>query len=246
MGKKRDQSVNAAGSALLRADARALLEKAMAATGLTMAQLVDLVHDSGAMATPPDSPDGVTRTVTLADLGTRMWAELQQEQKEDRSAWFAKLLPPQQVALVVAVADKGFRPEVIARDLGLPTARVREILDQYADRIGAQVTQVRLSTIAGHVQLAAERAMEGCAKADDWKGYFGIQKDMVKILQSLGIVDQAIHRVEVTHKIEDNTKAEIDAMLELERKRQRRMDEIAQAQGVQLDQVPQLEFENES
>jgi hypothetical protein len=245
MVKAREQSVAGAGSALVQPDAKQLLERAAEAAGLTLPQLIDLVRDSGALATPPDAPDGVTKPVTLGELGKRMWGEIQHLAKEDRPAWFAELLPPQQIAIIVTCKDRGYRPEVIAFDLGIPAARVREVVDQYADRIGAQVTQIRLSTIAGHVQLAAERAMQGLNEKEDWKGYFGVQKDVVKVLQSLGIVDQAIHRVEVTHKMEDTTQAEIEAMLEIERKKQRRLDEIAAAQGSQLDAVPKLEFENE-
>jgi hypothetical protein len=246
MGKAREQSVAGAGSALLHPDAKAKLEAAAEAAGLTLAQLVDLVHDSGAMATPPDAPDGVTMTLTLADVGQRMWGELQQVMHFERTDWFANLLPPQQVALVVAANDKGYRPEVIARDLGIQSARVREIIDQYADRVGAQVTQLRLSTIAGHVQLAAEKAMAGLQAAGDWKSYFSIEKEKVKILQSLGIVDQAIHRVDVTHRMEGSAQADIEAMVELERKKQRRLDEIARSNEQTLDAVPQLEFENEA
>lgn len=210
-----------------------------------MAQLVDLVHDSGAMALPPDAPDGITTTLTLGDLGLRLWGELQQVMREDRTGWFNGLLEAQKIALIVALVDRGIRPELIARDLNLSSTHVRSIIDQYADRIGAQVTQVRLSTIAGHVQLAAERAMEGLRQEGDWKGYFGVQKDVVKILQSLGIVDQAIHRVEVTHKMEDTTQAEIEAMLELERKQNRRRIEISAANAETTDAVPQLYFEKE-
>lgn len=246
MGAKRTQSVAGADSALVDPEAKKKLELAAEAAGLTLAQLVDLVNDSGALSVPPPAPDGITSPLSLGDLGKRMWAELQQVMHEDRSAWFNELLQPQQIALIVAVADEGYRPEVIAKDLGLMVTRVREVLDQYADRIGAQVTQVRLSTIAGHVQLAAERAMEGLRAKGDWKGYFGIEKEKVRILQSLGIVDQAIHRVEVTHKVEDNTRAEIEAMLELERKMQRRKIEIDTSGAAKVDAVPQLEFEREA
>jgi hypothetical protein len=245
MGRRRDQAATAA-SALVDPDAKRKLELAAEAAGLTLAQLVDLVHDSGALTVAPDTPDGITTTLTLGDLGKRMHGELMKVFAPERMAWFEQLLEPQQVALMVTLVDEGYRPEIIARDLGIPSARVRATYDQYADRIGAQVTQVRLSTIAGHVQLAAERAMAGLKASGDWKGYFGVQKDVVKVLQSLGIVDQAIHRVEVTHKIEDNKQAEIDSMLELERKKQKRRIEIETADGVRLDPVPQLEFEKEA
>lgn len=245
MGRRRDQAATAA-SALVDPAARQKLEVAAEAAGLTLAQLVDLVHDSGAMSTPPDASDGITTTLTLGELGKRMWAELQQVLLPERAEWFTQLLEPQQIAMIVTLCDEGFRPEIISRELGISSVRVREVRDQYADRIGAQVTQIRLSTIAGHVQIAAERAMEGLKAAGDWKGYFAVQRDVVKVLQSLGIVDQAIHRVEVTHKIEDNRQAEIDAILEIERKKQRRRIEIETASGATLDAVPQLEFEKEA
>lgn len=246
MGRRRSVSVRASDTGLVDPEAAKKLQTAAAAAGLTLEQLVDLVHDSGALSLPPPSPDGVTVTLTLGDLGKRMWAELQGVLEPERSQWFAELLPPQQVALVVTLADEGYRPELIARELGIPATRVRETIDSYADRIGAQVTQVRLSTIAGHVQLAAEKAMAALQAEGDWKGYFAIQEKQVKILQSLGIVEQAIHRVEVTHKMEDNTKAEIEAMLELERKQQRRRIEISQAGADATDEVPQLDFEKEA
>lgn len=246
MVRNRELSEDAAGSALVRPDAKVILERAAQAAGLTVAQLVDLVHDSGALTVPTDSPNGVNVVLTLKDLGKRMWGELQQVMQPDRVEWFQTLLPPQQIGLVVTLADQGYRSEIIARELGIAATRVREVIDQYADRVGAQVTQMRLTTIAGHVQIAAERAMEGLHQQGDWKGFFGVQKDVVKIFQGMGIIDQAIHRVEVTHKMEDNTQIEIKAMVDLEKKKQRRLDEIAQAQGQNLDAVPALELENEA
>lgn len=244
----KNQVVKLPGSdaALMDPGARQKLEAAAEAAGLSMAQLVDLVHDSGALATKPDEPDGITFVLTLKELGYRLWGELRAIPPGDRSEWFDGLLQAQQIAIIVACNDHGIRAEVIARDLGLSPLEVRRIVDGYADRIGAQVTQVRLTTIAGKVQMAAERAMEGLLAKEDYKGFFSIQEKVVAILQSLGIVDQAIHRVEVTHKLGDNTAAEIDAMLEIERKRRVRVEEIKQAEAVVHDTVPQLDFERQA
>jgi|ERR671922_1163007 hypothetical protein len=243
MGRRTTIRARASDSALVDPAAREKLQAAAEAAGLTIAQLADLVRDSGALALPPEAPDGITFTLTLGDLGQRMWGELQKIAVPERTAWFEKLLHPQQIALVTVLAEKGFRPEVIGRELGINPMRVREIKDTYADRVGAQVTQLRLSTIAGHVQLAAERAMSGLQKQEKWKEFWTIQKDMVGVLQSLGIVEQAIHRVEITHKTEDGNamKAEIDAMIELEKKKLARIEEIQRAQQVSLDSVPQLQ-----
>lgn len=230
-------------------DAKKRLQAAAEAAGLSLAELVDLVHDSGALSVDPESAsDGITSSVTLKDLGMRMWGELQKVATEERTAWFRELLEPQQVALVVTLSDQRFRPEVIGRELGLTSVRVREILNAYADRIGFQVTQIRLSTIAGHVQLAAERAMEGLLAKEDFKAYFAVQKEVVGLLQSLGIVDQAIQKLEVTHKTEETmneTQRNIEAMIDVERKRQIRIEEIARANQEDFGDVPELEFEKE-
>jgi hypothetical protein len=219
--------------------------RAAAAAGCTVAQLVDLVKDSGALSEPPDTHDGITFTLTLKDLGRRLWHELQAVAVPDRTEWFQALLEPQKIGLVVTLVEQGFRPEIIARELGVPSLQVREWHNTYADRIGAQVTQIRLTTLAGHVQMAAERAQEGLQLKGDWKGYFSITEKMVGILQSLGVVDKAIQRVEVTHRHEDNKSEDIDALIELEKKERRRLEELKVANDEKLDQVPELSFDKE-
>ena len=246
MARRSTERVKGSDSALVDPEAGKKLEQAASAIGLSVRQLAVLVAASGALALPPAGSDGITFTLTLGELGKRMWGELQKVAAPERAAWFQELLEPQRIALVVTLLDQGYRPEVVSRELGVPAMQIREWQNGYADRIGAQVTQLRLSTIAGHVQLAAERAMAGLLEQGDYKGFFDVQQRFVKILQSLGIVDQAIHRVEVTHKHEDGTKAEIDAMIELEKKKQRRVQEIAMANGQQVDEVPTLEFEKEA
>lgn len=246
MPRNRVEKVPGPDSALVHPDARERLERAAEAAGLTLAQLADLMVDSGALSVPPaKTPDGLVATMTVRDLGHRLFQEIQAVSRDERADWFEKLLDAQRVALVVALHDRGFRPEVISRELGRPSQEIRAWIDSYADRVGMQVTQLRLSTIAGHVMLAAEKAMQGLEAENDWKGYFSIQEKLVKILQSLGIVDQAIHRVEVTHRHEDNRQAEIEQILEIERKKQKRLLEIQMADQQEFDQVPKLEFETE-
>lgn len=65
---------------------------------------------------------------------------------------------------------------------------------------------------------------------------------MVKMLQDLGIVKKAIHRSEVVHKFEDQRKAEVDALLELERKQAARREELKKADLVSVDAVPRLQL----
>lgn len=239
------EKVIASDSLLVDPEAFAKLQRAAESIGVAVNQLVDLVIDSGAAGVPSNAPDGITVTLTLRELGQRMWGELQKVAAPERSEWFQALLEPQKVALVVVLLDRGYRPEVVARELGISSATVRDWQFDYASRIGAQVTQLRLATIAGTVQLAAERAMEGLLKKEQYTAYFSVAERYVKILQSLGIVDQAIHRVEVTHKQGDSTQTEIQKMIEIEKKQQQRLLEIQKSQEQQFDQVPQLTIEQE-
>ena len=239
------EKVVASDSVLVDPQAKAKLQKAADSVGLSVTQLADLVIDSGAAGLPPNAPDGIAVTLTLKDLGVRMWAELQKVASPERTEWFQALLEPQRVALVVTLLDQGYRAEVVARELGISSHVVRGWHMDYADRVGAQVTQLRLSTIAGMVQLAAEKAQEGLLRQEDYSGFFAVTEKTVRILQSLGIVDQAIHRVEVTHKHEDSTQAEINNMIDLERKKQARLLEIQKSQEQQLDKLPELTIEQE-
>lgn len=230
-------------AALLKPEAAELLQKAATAAGLTVTQLVDLVADSGALALPP--AQAATPMVTMRDLGKKLWMDMQTVSQTAHPEWFTSLLPTQQRALIVTLRDRGYRSEVIAQDLGLSALQVARIYNEHADNLGAQVVSVRLNTLAGQVQLAAERAQQGLMEKDDWKGYWSVAKDMVGILQNLGIVDRAVGRVEVTHKFHEQTKAEVDAMLDLERKKRVRMEELKNADFKMLDEAPQIELEGE-
>lgn len=227
-------------TALVDPSARATLQKAADAAGLSLEQLIELAVDSAALTGAGDRARGrsVLGSLTVRDIGQRMHAELIAHPISDRAAWFKGLLEPQQAALIVALRDKGYRTEVITNELGVARSSVETIWNRYADLVGATVVSIRLNTIAGHLQLAAERAQEGLAEKGDWKGYFAVAKDMVALLQTLGIVDSAVRRVEVTHKFDEQKRAEIDAMVELERKKEARQIELKEAEFQVLDNLP--------
>ena len=99
---------------------------------------------------------------------------------------------------------------------------------------------MRLNTLVGNLQIAAERAGEGAMEKDDWGTYWRVQKEMIALLQSLGIVKQAIRKVEVAHHFDDQKSAELEAILELERKQAARREELKRADFQLTDEVPQL------
>ncbi len=233
---------------ILDPKAKDKIEQAAAAVGLSFQQLVELVSDSGALASPPaKDADGFTSTISMRDLGARMWQTLQVTSRPERSAWFTTLLRPQQVALIVTLREQGYRSEVVAQELGLEPLEVARIFNEHADSIGAMVSQIRLNTLAGHIQLAYERAQQGLVEQEEWAAYFRVTKEMVGLLQSLGIVDSAVRRVEVTHNVNfgEQQKAEVDAMVQLELKRAKRQEEIKAADFVMVDTVPALKLEGE-
>jgi hypothetical protein len=74
----------------------------------------------------------------------------------------------------------------------------------------------------------------------DWATYWRIQKETIALLQSLGIVKQAIRKVEIAHKFDDQRKAEVDQLLDLERKQMARLEEIKRAEITIHDDVPEM------
>lgn len=232
MGRGRRGGVT---SALTDPKAKQRLEDAAAAAGVDLEGLVNLVVDSGALALPP--ADGVSESYSLDDLGEQMHAQMP---PADRHEWFAELVETQRIAIVTMLRARGYSTVVVARDFGIGELEVNRIFSKYADDLGAQVINVRLNTLVGNLQLAAERAGEGAMEAKDWSTYWRIQKDLIALLQSLGIVKQAIRKVEVAHKFDDQKSAELTAMLDLERKQKARHEEMKTADFEVHDAVPVL------
>lgn len=207
--------------------AREQLERAAQAAGLSVQELADLVFESG--VAPPKAPDGVVQRYTLEDLGTRLWGTMQTVPRAARGTWFSALVPAQKAAMIVVMRDNGFRTEVIAREFGITTEDVLRTWNAYAGQLGAQVVGIRLDTIAGQLQLASEHAQQIAIKDGDASTFWRIEKEKIELLQSLGIVDKAIQKVEHTHKIDDQQKAEIEELFKLRQKQQVRKIEISKA-----------------
>ncbi|MCP4899969.1 MAG: hypothetical protein GY906_23620 [bacterium] len=217
--------------ALAASDASAKIAAASAAVGLSPQQLGDLIFESGDVSLP--TSDGITERYTLEDLGKRLWGTLQTTPRHKRAEWFGALTDTQKTAVIVVLRDRGFRTEVIARDLKIPAADVTRTWNAYSGDLGTQVIGIRLDTIAGQLQMAAERAQQLAIAADDHAAYWRIQKEFTSLLQSIGIVDKAIHRVEVTHKMDDAQKHELEEFVLLESKKAKRLLEIEQLEAVE-------------
>lgn len=223
-------------SALVDPKARTLLVAAAEAAGLeSIDALADLVVDSGALALPSD--DGVTERYTLEDLGVQMRTQMP---ATGRPEWFKGLVETQQFALVSVLRARGYSSQAISNDFGLDAISVNKIYSRYADELGGQVVNVRLNTLVGQMQIAAERAGEGAMDKDDWGTYWRIQKEVIAVLQSLGIVKKAIQKVEIAHTFDDQKGAELEALLDIERKQAARREEMKNADFEVLDPVPPM------
>lgn len=218
--------------------ASAQLRKAAEAAGLSIQELADLVFEAG--VTPPPAKDGLTIRYTLQELGTRLWGAMQTVPKSERAAWFDELVPVQKTSVIVVLRDQGFRTEVIARDLQIKPEDVMRTWNTYASQLGSQVIGIRLDTIAGQLQLASEKAQQMASESGDHAAYWRIEKEKVELLQSIGVVERAIHRTEVTHKIDDEQKAEIEKLVTLRNKQTQRRIEIEEIKQVESkgDAVP--------
>ena len=222
-------------TALVDPAAKDRLIAAAEAAGLeSLEALADLVVDSGLLAI---EPDGVSEVYTLEDLGVQMRTQMP---ATDRPAWFAGLVDTQRLALVSLLRARGYSSVVIARDFGITEIQVTKHYAKHADELGGQVVNIRLNTLVGNMQIAAERASEGAMGKEDWGTYWRIQKEVIGVLQSLGIVKKAIQKVEVAHTFDDQKGAELNALLELERKQQARRAEMKHADFEVLDPVPPL------
>lgn len=219
--------------------ALALVQKAAKAVGLDVETLANLIVDSGITALPPS--DGITGKYSLKDLGTRLWGTMQEYPKHLRAKWFHDLAKTQKTAVIVTLRDKGFATQVIADSFKIPQMHVLKVWNEHADNLGAQVVGLRLNTIAGNLQLVAERAQQGSMEKNDWATVWRIQKELTRAFADLGIVERSIHRVEVTHKFDEQKQSELDALLDLERKKLRRGEEIKLIPAVEVDPVPNLE-----
>lgn len=213
-------------SAIEAGNALELLQQAAQAVGMEPKALAKLAVDAYSSDLIGKREDSTTRK----ELGLTLWRELQAVAKTGRKSWYSKLATEQQISLIVALRHEGYRSDVIARDLGISQYSVTELYNRYADTVGAQVSLIRLNAILGSLTSDLEIAQEGLRKNGDWNGYWRVRKDYVTKLQDLGVVERAVQRIEVNHTFEAAKQAEIEAILEIERKREKRIDEIKQAE----------------
>lgn len=213
------------------------LRQAAEAAGLeTVEQLVDLVADSGLAAAPPDDP--LTERFTLEDLGLRLWTVASTETRDNRGVWFQKLTPVQQVAVVTVLRARGYSALAISNDFKISEVEVEKIYAQHTTKLGAQVLAVRLDTLAGQIAQAKQRAQQMAMEKKDPSAYWRIEEQFVGVMQSLGVIERAAHRVEVVNKAEEAKAAALQRVLDLAEKRAVRNAELRMLDAENVQALP--------
>lgn len=213
------------------------LEKAAEAAGVsTVEELVDLVVDSGVSARPP--VDGLTQRFTLEDLGARLHAVAVTRPRSARAEWFDKLVPTQKTAVVTTLRHRGYSPLSISNDFGITELEIERIYSQNRTELGSQVLGIRLDTLVGRIWAAKERAQEMSMKKNDAATFWRIEKDATGVLQDLGVVKRAAHRVEVVDKAADVKAAALERLVSLAEKKALRRKEIAVVGAEVVEALP--------
>lgn len=231
-----------ASSALVDGGAADRIAVAAKAAGLSVDQLVDLVADSGLLAEKP--PDGISEVLSLEDLGARLHNLSCSKPRSERAQWFRGLVETQQKALLTVLRERGYATAVIAQDYDIDPMLVVQAHNAFADNLGKNVVNTRLSTLAGHMQLAAERAQQGAMEKDDWSTFWKIHKEMVMLLQSMGVIDRAAQKIEVDSRVTvgvEEKNAEIEALLRVAKMGETRRLEITKTEADSEESIPDEE-----
>ena len=91
------------------------------------------------------------------------------------------------------------------------------------------LADLQLSTIVTKILTATDEAAVGLRKEEDWKAYASVHFDMAKVLHSLGVFGAQEKPIDpsVAH---DQMAQEIEAMVQLRLKEERRKAETLQMQ----------------
>lgn len=89
------------------------------------------------------------------------------------------------------------------------------------------LADLQLSTVVTELIAAARKAAAALEEAKDWKAFWAVNYDLVKALQGLGVFGAQEKPIDPS-EMQDQRQAELEALLDLERKQQKRRDEMLQ------------------
>jgi hypothetical protein len=182
--------------------------------------------------------DPLTERFTLEDLGDRLAMVAQTESPPLRQAWFTNLVPVQRNAVVTALRHRGYSALSISNDFGLPELQVEKIYAEHVTQLGAQVLAVRLDTLVGQISAAKQRAQEMAIKKGDAGTFWRVEKEHTGLLQDLGVLERAAHKVEVVNKAEESKAAAFTRLVSLAEMKARRNVELKKIEATVVESLP--------
>lgn len=188
----------------------------------------------------------LTVSMTVGDVGQALHLKMDRTPDSERAEFFRGLTHGQKGALVTHLTHVGFAPTSIALGFGIPEVEVRRYWEEYSDKLGQKTTGIRIQTLVGQLQAKAETLSEMALRDKDSRLAWQIQKDMVKLLQDLDVVNRAVHRTEITHRMElsEADAQELDMMISLRKKKQVAEEKLKEIEATVIEEdIPEMSEE---
>lgn len=232
---------------LLNVETQGKLQKAAEAAGfLDVAEMVLALHEGGHLAELPDHKLLTVEERTLAEVGNSLAITLRATPKEQQDKLYSKLGPVQQGALVCHLWREGFSPANIALNLGVSENHVRQLWNEYADQIGSKVSGIRLNTLVGDMTSRMEENYQGLIRDGKRKQAMDIYNEWIEKMQNLGLVERAVYKQEVTHKLhlDQEGQMELENILAIRAKRAAAQEQMKRITVGVIEQENENETEN--
>lgn len=178
--------------------------------------------------------------------GLRVWQWLSMREFKLWPSLVIELQPEQRASLVLHLLCKGHAAVTIANKLGLMPNLVKDIWRDYTAKVGDDVMGITLPSLVGRIDSRAEALVEMAVEEGRPDRAWKIEKERVQLLQDLGVVERASKRYEVAHQhtlragdaADAETQAEVDRILDLERKRRESGERVKRIDARIMDHVP--------
>lgn len=207
---------------MLNVETQSKLQKAAEAAGfIDVAEMVLALHEGGHLAELPDQRLLTVEERTLAEVGNSLAITIRATPQEQQAKLYGKLSQVQQGALICNLWREGFSPANIALNLGVSENHVRQLWHEYADQIGSKVSGIRLNTLVGEMTSRMEENYQGLLQDGKRKQAWDVYSEWIEKMQDLGLVERAVYKQEVTHKLhlDQEGQMELENILSIRAKR---------------------------
>jgi hypothetical protein len=179
--------------------------------------------------------------------GLRIWQWLSQSEFARWPSLCAELDNEQKIALCLHLLCKGHAALTVANKLGFMPHFVKDIWRDYTAKVGDDVMGITLPSLVGRIDAYADALRDMAIDLEKPERAWKIEKERIELLQDLGVVERAAKRYEVAHqhtlKAEGSADAEVQAevnrILEIERKRRESSERVKRIDARVMDSLPQ-------